>query len=165
MSSKRSPAARPAPSSSGATQVNKSSARGRSAVAASPAPSSESAAAGQAEGRPNGASPERTVRVPASPQALPRGAPPSPVTDPTSRVVRYAATTHVRLVWELPVAVKNPKGCTIAYRFTTTPGDISFGLSFRDASGTESTLVSSPFWPQPLGCLFLSASSPSLRPR
>jgi len=69
-------------------------------------------------------------------------APPSPVIDPTSKTVRYAQTVNVRLTWELPVQVKNPKGCTIAYRFTTTPADISFGLYFRDANGTESTLVS-----------------------
>jgi len=68
-------------------------------------------------------------------------APASPVTDPTTKTVRYASTVHVRLTWELPVPVKNPKGCTISYRFTTTPADISFGLFFRDVNGAESTLV------------------------
>ena len=78
----------------------------------------------------NGAAPE----APMVPQ--------SPTTDPINKTVRYSSTVHVRLTWELPVPVKNPKGCTIAYRFTTQPSDISFGLFFRDVNGNESTLVS-----------------------
>ena len=52
--------------------------------------------------------------------------------------LRYSSTISVRLTWELPIKV--PRNCAVSYRFTTSPADISFGLVFCDATGTESTL-------------------------
>jgi len=60
--------------------------------------------------------------------------------DPANKSVRYASTVSVRLTWELAVPVKESKDCIISYRFTTTPGDIGFGLFYRETNGTESTL-------------------------
>lgn len=75
----------------------------------------------------------------------------SPAVDSRTKSIRFNATVNVRLTFEVPVQIKNPYGCTVSYRFTTTPSDISFGLYFRDVDGNESTLKENDRVPSHIG--------------
>lgn len=59
--------------------------------------------------------------------------------DEDENLLSFSSTITVRKSYDLPIPV-NIEGSIISYRFRTEPGDISFGISFKNIDGRESIL-------------------------